>query len=283
MTEKGFLVVNESVQIHGDRIDEYVEFINKNNYKSVYINNLRYTHTNIDFLTKCPQIEELSIGSPYITELTALYELENVKHLSLDELNIPLNLKELNSFQKLESLFFEWNKNIQGYDSVPKLKELGIWKYKPKSKNLDELTSLTKLEELTITQGSINSLKGCGLFPNLRKLELNYLRNLEYIDEIEKNASTLKSIAFDTCSKIKNHDYVSCLKELESLIFSKCGNIENLQFLKLLPKLKHFSFVDSTILDGDLTPCIGIEYVGFLDKKHYNRKFKELNPNFAYK
>ena len=63
--------------------------------------------------------------------------------------------------------------------------------------------SLQKIEKLSITQGNINSLKGCRSLPKLKHLELNYLRNLEHIDEIENNASTLKHIEFDHCSKLK--------------------------------------------------------------------------------
>ncbi|PEZ02903.1 hypothetical protein CN326_19100 [Bacillus sp. AFS018417] len=281
MKKNNFLVIDGTVQIHGSRINEYVDFINTHNFKSVYINSLRYEPTHINFLKDCPQIEKLSIGSSYITDFSGLYRLKNLKSLSLDELAVPINLAELESFTNLETLYIQWNKNITGFECCPNLRELLIWKYKPKQKNLEELASLTNLEKLTITQGNIDSLKGCGAFPKLTKLEINYLRNIEYIDEIEKNSSTLKWLEFGNCSKIKNHSYVSCLKELETLIFASCGDIQNLQFVKELLKLKHLSFVDSNIVDGNIEPCNGIHFVGFNDKRHYSHKFEELNPEFA--
>ena len=79
---------------------------------------------------------------------------------------------------------------------------------------------------------------------------------------------------------MKNHDYLCYLTDLETLILSGCGNIQNLQFIKELPKLKHFSFVDSTIVDGNLEPCVGIDFVGFNNKRHYSHKFNELTPIF---
>ncbi|WP_247739349.1 hypothetical protein [Bacillus sp. 165] len=165
--------------------------------------------------------------------------------------------------------------------NLKRLRKLSIWKYKPKEKNLEELISLTKLEELKIIQGNLNSLKGSHAFSKLTKLEVNDLRNLEYIDEVEKNSTTLKWIEFDNCSKIKNHSYVSCLRELETLIFARCGDIQNLKFIKEIPKLKHLSFIDSNIVDGDIEPCIGIDFVGFNNKRHYSYKFEELNPELA--
>ncbi|WP_439875714.1 hypothetical protein ACSLGG_09255 [Bacillus mycoides] len=279
---KDFLVIDGVVQIHENRLDEYVDFINTNNFTNVYINDFRYSMDHIDFLERCPQIEALQIGSTCITDYSALYKLKNLKSLSLEEPPVPLKLTALESFTNLEELYIQWNKNITGFESCPNLKELYIWKYKPKQKNLEELISLQKLEKLRITQGNINSLKGCRAFPKLKHLELNYLRNLEHIDEIENNASTLKYVEFDHCSNMKNHDYLRYLTELETLILSGCGNIQNLQFIKELPRLKHFSFADSIIVDGNLDPCIGINFVGFNNKRHYSHKFNELNPDFSY-
>ena len=39
-----------------------------------------------------------------------------------------------------------------------------------------------------------------------------------------------------------------------------------------LKELNCFSFVGSTVVDGDLNFCEGIEYVSFTDKKHYSHK-----------
>ncbi|HDR3886181.1 TPA: hypothetical protein QCO65_000484 [Bacillus cereus] len=268
--------------MHENRLDEYVDFINTNNFTNVYINDLKYSMDHIDFLERCPQIEALQINSTCITDYSALYKLKNLKSLSLEEPQVPLNLTALESFKNIEELYIQWNKNITGFASCSNLKELYIWKYKPKQKNLEELMSLQNLEKLRITQGNINSLKGCRAFPKLKHLEINYIRNLEHIDEIENNASTLKYVEFDHCSKIKNHDYLRYLTELETLILSSCGNIQNLQFIKELPKLKHLSFVDSNIVDDNLDPCIGIDFVGFNNKRHYSQKFNELNPDFPY-
>ena len=166
---KDFLVMDGTVQIHENRLDEYVEFINTNNYTQVYINDLGYSMKHVclpDFLERCPQIEALQINSTYITDYSALYKLKNLNSLSLEEPQVPLNLTALESFKNIEELYIQWNKNITGFESCSNLKELYIWKYKPKQKNLEELMSLQNLEKLRITQGNINSLKGCRAFPN---------------------------------------------------------------------------------------------------------------------
>ena len=73
---QNFLVMDGTVQIHENRLDEYVNFINTNNFTGVYINDLRYSLHHINFLERCPQIESLHISSTYITDYSALYKLK---------------------------------------------------------------------------------------------------------------------------------------------------------------------------------------------------------------
>lgn len=36
------------------------------------------------------------------------------------------------------------------------------------------------------------------------------------------------------------------------------------------------------IVDGNLEFCVGIDFVGFNNKRYYSYKFKELNLDFLY-
>lgn len=261
--------------IESNRIDSYLKYIKENDIKWISLSNLYYSTENIDFLVDCSFIEKLSITSTSILDYSGLKHLKNLKSLSLEE---PKGKVDLSNTTSLEVLSTELSKNVIGLDKLHKLRILKLWKYNPKSKNLIELNSLTSLEELYITQSNITSLEGCSNFANLLKLELNYLTKLEYIDEIEKNADTLISLRFDSCKKLKNHDYVTCLRKLELLAFDECGEIPSIRFIKRIPNLKSFIFVNTNIVDGDLSACEGLDYVGFLNKKHYSHKnqdFKE--------
>ena len=62
--------------------------------------------------------------------------------------------------------------------------------------------------------------------------------------------------------------------------------IENLDFLKEFPELIEFRFVDTKIKSGDLSPILKhpkIRSVGFLNKRHYNFKDKELKTLLSEK
>lgn len=220
-------------------------------------------------MENCPTIEKVNINSPIIQDFSGLYYLEKLRTLYLEN---PDGEVDLRNFNKLEELSIDWNKNVKGLAQSKNLISLSLWKYNPKNKNLEDLGSLSNLKELTLTQSQISSLQGCGSLEKLEKLELNNLSKLEFIDELEKNCNTLKSLWFESCKKIINHEYVTCLKKLESLAFVKCGEIPSIHFIKSLLKLKSFVFVGTNIVDGDLSPCLGLEYVGFLDKRHYSHK-----------
>jgi hypothetical protein len=86
----------------------------------------------------------------------------------------------------------------------------------------------------------------------------------------------LTEILFDNCKAIEE---IEILGELENLYWLKMidlGEIKSLSFIKKIKSLRKISFVDTNILDGDLSYCKGLEYVGFLDKKHYSHKNSEF-------
>jgi len=54
----------------------------------------------------------------------------------------------------------------------------------------------------------------------------------------------------------------------------------DLQWTRGMNRLDQFSFVETNVEDGDLSPLLDLprlRYVGTMDKKHYNYKFAKLN------
>lgn len=266
----------ECIVVESDRIGEYLSYIREKGIREVSLNDLCFEGTNLDFLSEISFIEELGITATSIKDYSGLRFLSKLRTLSFDE---PQGKLDLSLHGQLEALYIEMNKNVMGLGSLEKLRTLRIWKYKSKSADLSELSTLVALEELHITQSPITSLNGCERLKNLKNLELNYLGKLERLDALEWVADTLKSLRFDCCKKITNHEYVTCLHELELLAFDACGDIPSIGFIKKLPKLKSFIFVNTNIVDGDLSPCMGLEYVGFLNKKHYSHKSEDFKTN----
>lgn len=265
---------SEYIVIESSKINDYIKYIQDNKIKAIYLSNLYFFNKEIDFLQKCNFIEKLNITSTSIENYDGLKYLKNLKELSLDE---PKGKVRLEQNRILEKLSIEINKNIIGINELKYLKILNLWNYKPKSKDLNEIGLLQSIEELKIYKSPIESLNGCGNLVKLKKLELGYLNKLYYISELEKIKNSLKNLEFLSCKNIVNHDYVTCLDNLEKLSYNKCGDIETISFISKMPNLKSFVFMDTNIVDGDLEPCTRLKYVAFQDKKHYSHKNSDFN------
>ena len=273
----GFKFLDDTTEriivVETNRIDECVDYINANGINSVYLCDLWYNKKDIEFLQRIAFIDNLNISCPNIQDYDGLKCLSGLKKLIIGDVKSKLDLK--NNLM-LNELSIEMDKNILGLNELNNLKILRLWKYTPKSKSLIELSNLTSLKSLKISDSSIESFEGCEKLNKLEKLELSYLKKMCCIDELEKIKDTLKVLEFNSCKKITNHDYVSCLSNLEKLAFNRCSDIESISFINDLKKLKSFIFMETNICDGDLGACKDLEYVAFVNKKHYSHKLQDF-------
>jgi len=73
------------------------------------------------------------------------------------------------------------------------------------------------------------------------------------------------------------------LTRLRKLILLDCAPLSSLSFVKNIPALEFISFVNTEIRDGDMTPCFGLKYAGFLKKKHYTHTPEQVAAAIAEK
>jgi hypothetical protein len=182
-------------------------------------------------------------------------------------------------FPKLEELSIDWHPKIKFPKINKTLKFLSLSNYKPKSKDLTELPDFVNIENLQIIRSPINSLTGLGRFKKLKALELAYFSKLNSIADLD--AYSVEELMFEVCRKISDHEHVLNFPKLWKLRFSNCGKLSTLKFLDRMPKLRWLSFVDTDVLDGDMTPCFRLEYAGTLNKKHYSHTSDEIEAIIA--
>ncbi|MFB9275602.1 hypothetical protein [Cohnella cellulosilytica] len=256
--------------IEDQRIDDYVKYINQNDIRSIYFNSGYYHLDNVDCLERLQNIETINIGAA-ISNFDGLYRSnESIKLLLLGDITGPIDLIRMKS---VEEMAIEMNKHVLNLEKCTQLKELRIWKYK--KNNLIELSDLTNLSSIAITQSSLVSLDGCNRMNGLEQVELNYMSKLEDLSQLAELVDTLKVLRIESCKKI-DFDFLHRLKNLEKLSLIDSGSIPNLSFVKNLPKLKFLVFSKTNVIDGDLSYCEGIEYVAFDNKKHYTHKLKDF-------
>ncbi|WP_286166228.1 leucine-rich repeat domain-containing protein [Bacillus sp. E(2018)] len=268
----------EEVLISDQHLNECIEYINRHGIKMISVMDWHYKGKDLAFLRYCPPVEDVSLDSNFLEDTSGLYDLNRLRSLSLTELFVVDGGMEfdLSPFKELESLSMYWSKKIKGIQELTNLKRLHLWKYAPKLANLEELSSLQCLEEMTITQSKVRSLKGIQELKRLRKLELNYLRTLTSIEGIEGLGSSLQHLDITSCKNIDDLDRTKTLSALEAFHLNECGSITSLDFITSLTKLKHFVFQGTNVLSGDVTPSFHIDYVYFDSKKHYSHKWKDI-------
>ena len=132
---------------------------------------------------------------------------------------------------------------------------------------------------VSITGGKLRSLHGieeCGLL----SLSLSCQRRLSDISALTE-AAGLERLEIDRCPKI-DLEALPPLPALEYLALYGSQNVQSLAFLGRFPRLRRFLF-DIAVEDGDLSPLSKLSHcVSLIDRKHYNRKDRELPKSDAF-
>lgn len=143
----------------------------------------------------------------------------------------------------------------------------------------DLLPTSDRLLYLDMSLANIKDLSGIDKFKNLKRLELHYCVKLEKDKGLGHLRDNLQFLHINQSKEFKFSDELLELKKLRVLCLNACGPIDNLDFLSYFPNLIDFRFVDTNILDGNLTPILNhptIRTVGFLNKRHYNYRKDKL-------
>lgn len=259
-----------------DRIHEGIEYIRQRNLRYVEINSfIGFKGIDLSFLRELSDfVEGITIPENYY-DISVLNELHK-----LDFLGFADNKKttiDLSNFPNLKTLACQFSKRLISLERCEQLENLTVTGFKSHDKTLSEIPPLSSLKRLDLFVTNINSLIGIGNFPHLEELTLFKATRLEDISALKDIKDTLTMIEFDSCRRIRNFDVLGDLTNLKKLIIGSSGSIPSLSFVTSLTNLEFLSFVGTNVLDGDLSPTIGLKYVGFENKRHYSHTFEEIS------
>ena len=270
--------------VESNKILQTIDYINSNKISRINLNSSHgYFLKNIDFVTEVADvIEDINIVDDDINP-KKIESLHHLKKLRLNEYDYPL---DFSNFSQLESCGMRWRKNLSNLNACTKLKRLSLSKFPYTEKTADFLMGLEQIESLEFVQSKFANLEFLQNFPNLKTFELWYIIVLENIDGLKYCADSLNRLILDHCKRIENYEVLGQLTELKWLNVTDSRELENLYFLKKLKKLEHFAFVNTNVVNGDISPAIGIKHVGFFNKRHYshtNEEIKELTTSQSRK
>jgi protein phosphatase 1 regulatory subunit 7 len=270
---KVYINGKKSIIINSDCINECMWIYTENHLDGVAITTSHdYRLQNVDFLYEYPEIKHLSI-SDGINDISAIHTLRNLESLVISGKNRKIDFSH---FPSLTGLVADWSPHFLNMDKCAYLKRLSLYSYTPKTKNCLSISNVPWVKRLEITRSTINTLIGLEKFDQLEELELNYCSKLETLSCLEESNETLASLRCDHCKSIKNYEYVIHLDQLKTLSYNDGGTIPSIKFIKKMASLKNFMFVGTDVADSDMTPCIGLNYAGFSNKKHFSHTMEQI-------
>lgn len=195
---------------------------------------------------------------------------------------------------KLATIKFEGGKSV--FDGVEGATYFNINKFKTKRSGFHDLNGVTSAEYLEVNFSNITSFLEVAKLGKVKRLELSWCLKLESDAGLSEIGDHIEWLHVNTSRKFSPKKDLFELRNLKVLCLNGCAPLDNLRFLERMPNLLDFRFVDTNIVDGDLTPLTNhpsLVSAGFLDKRHYNLKridveahFRERNENakeYAYK
>jgi protein phosphatase 1 regulatory subunit 7 len=262
----------QSICIESDRISQCMQHYLKEKLGGIFISKAHgYKLKDLKFLKDYPFITRVHIAYAPSICVSDLYAIPKLRSINIADNKEPI---DISAFSELEKLIVDWHPKITFPKVNKTLKYLSLSNYKPKSKDLTELPYFLNVEELQIIRAPLISLVGLGRFKKLKGLNLAYLSKLERIAGLD--AYSIEELMLDVCRKISDHAHVTNFPKLWKLMLCACGTVPSLKFLNRMPTLRWFTFVDTNVLDGDMTPCFRLESVGTSNKKHYSHTSEEI-------
>jgi|LSQX01.2.fsa_nt_gb protein phosphatase 1 regulatory subunit 7 len=269
------------LHIDSSCLDECLKYMYENNIKHIKIGGRVYKEKDISFLDDLKDYLEGLLIDADGYRYDVINKLHNLKIIGAED-----NGKDVIDFSNFPNLEdcreFYFNKRQINIDSCKKLKFLRALKYKSKSGDLSELPFIPSLEVLKLLYVNATSLKGIERFSYLKAISLYRAHKLESLDDLISLSDVLEEFELEGKTKIFDYHALGKLRVVKRLFLNNVGDIKDLSFLETMPSLKHFAFMDSNVVDGDLSYCKKVNgWVAFTNKKHYSMTFEELHPEWV--
>lgn len=258
-------------------LGDCIEFINQFKIEKALV-----IGENIDFIKECPSLKYLEIvpadtmGNSF--DYSPLYEMPEILELNcktiyghFDQFSTVIDYEKLSGLKKASVC----GSGHLNYTKVASLESLNISNVSAMT-DLQSLASLHSLNSLEIIQCGIQSLNGIESLVKLNKLNVGYCRKLFDMSALSRIGHSLKELSIENCGKIGDFNFLNSLIGLHHLCLDGKNNLPSLTFLKQMPELKEL-ILWMNVLDGDITPCIGISYVNLANHRHYNMKNSDLS------
>lgn len=173
-------------------------------------------------------------------------------------------------FKNLKTLIIDWNPKVFKNADKSKLTELHLWKLK--AEDFEPLAAFSSVERLLLNKSTMSTLNGVDNYKSLKVFKLIYMANLKDISAI--SGLSLEKFSIQNAKKIADYSPIGSCEKISRLRVIDSAPIESLKFIEGINHLKSFRFMKTDVIDGDLSPLLGLNDVDFTPKKHFSHTLK---------
>jgi len=276
-------IINKNEHIGGNCIvlncsyhSDLLNVVNRENITSILLSEWNgWKDSNIEFLSRIPNLKGVQIYSRHVSSLDALKALKNLELIGIDtNSKRHPNFKQ---FSRLKTLLISWKKGTESCFGHPTLEYINTDKYP--YENLNNFQNNKSLKRLKLSSPKLRNLSDIHQLPNLSNLDFFYCPRLNDINHLA-DCEALEELEFYSCKKIGKFPSMNEAKRLRKVKIENCGNIESLNSFRDCENLEKFLVIgDTKIEDGNLDHILKIPTLRFFraaNKRHYSHSRSEI-------
>ena len=164
-----------------------------------------FRENNLDFLPSMPALEQVWFWEISLKDVEGLYALKNLRRFGIHEKRVAIDFSQ---FPELEEVVWHPRGKDCGLEQLLKLRNLDLWRFKPKEKSYKALRLPQGVEKLEVNWSNPADLDGFPYLPRLRELQFHYCRNLASIDRIAEFAPNLRKLVVTRCANLVEFESV---------------------------------------------------------------------------
>lgn len=270
------------VWIEDDHVEACMDRVQRGEAAGVAVSPyMGYSLSDVSFLRSYPDVEAVVLSDASETDLSALEDLADLRFLSVAGSTQPLDLAR---YPLLSQAWMEWHDQLRLPEDGGALRELHLHRFRPESHDLSDLPAMPSLEDFAVINSPIRSLEGLGKQKRLIRLELSYCRKLGSLQGLLPLASQLRRLECQRCPSLSEYGTLAQMHSLEALRLNRCAAMPSLKFVKTMMALRDIRFVDTDVLDGDMTPLMAhkeLRAVAFTAKHHFSHRPNDVQAHIS--
>lgn len=241
-------------------------------------NGLRITGLeNLEFLRDYPSLLYLEIENVSAKGLRCIESVSNLRGLRLESPKAGL---DFSCFPQLEEFIGDWHPDNTGVGNCGELRSLNAFGFRSLQPGLSSLADCVRLERLYLVRPGITSLGDIDALEDLRYLDIAYAPKIQDLTPLAASKVDLREIQLTNLKNISAYAPLAGIRRLRRLILSRCAPMADLAWTKGMDYLDFFTFVETKVLNGDLSPLLSLPLLRNVsggNRRDYSHSDKELD------